>query len=270
MKYLLLALTMGCATTHPSEQPTVSDTPLDTSVAEAAPATEAAWSARPGWERPHIEHQRVQEDLQYAVDTLNKFPRHIESLPAGEQQLLWAATRDLATNCPYSRAGFLLTLTLERELSALDGTALPDASQQQLALLLRGVQAQAHGLEAMRGDQLPLPLPSDFLSTVSIDLVTAEALAVSSDAIGLTLRALQDVPATLDEMTPATQSRIQDDWKVVDRYTSAILVNALAALRWNRDLQQLHSAAASLNDPALSEHLDRLLVLLDSYLSQNC
>lgn len=209
-------------------------------------------------------------DLGSAVAEMEALAARIDAAPAAARQRDAAATGELATNCPFNRATFMLVLTLDRQLPELDTRPLTPAERAQFDLVVRGVTAQARVAEGIGGAELPAPFPGDFLDGDFITgrrwFVDGAAFAVSADPIAETEAVLAQVPELVGAMPSATHARIGAAWRTLGADVDQQLWFG-ALTEWEESYRALAPALAHGSTPDLAA---RLLHLVDSHGGTGC
>jgi hypothetical protein len=218
-----------------------------------------------------VDLPQLDSDLAYTVLTMERLAKSVAALPEAEREPLVAAVADLATNCPYSRASFMLILTLERELERLDPSRLGVIDHGRFELLVRGVRAHVAILRSLQGDELPMPIVGDYLRGDYLSgphhFVDGETFAAAADPILETQRVLNQVLDLVGAMPSGTASRVDRAWKVL----AGVLVHAetsdRALRQWGRAFQEL---APALGRAGAEERTGRLSRLLAQHLDSRC
>lgn len=252
MRLPLLALILACDPQPSAEPPTAQDS--------AYPEPQVILGVGP------FNMDEVSEDPEYLTQALAAVAVHIEYLPEDERQALTEAARDLATNCPYSRAGFGASLLLDQQLAQLDGSDLPEHAQRRLAELQLQVGLHARIVRAMGGGDLSMPLPSDYLFSV-LDLDDATSLLARPDAVQRTRTRIAGLPELVDRMPVHAQHRIAAAREIVDPHMGRMWLHYGVMERWSREL---HTVSAELAPGEQSERLEELSLMLLDFMQGSC
>lgn len=212
-----------------------------------------------------VDLQRM-SDLGYAVQSMERLAVRAAALPAAERRAHAAAAADLATNSPYSRATFMLVLTVERELGSIDPSGLSADERARFALLARGVEAHADLLRSIGADELPAPIPGDHLFGSFLvrpkTLPDGLAFAASGDPIAETQRVFALVPE-MTAMPGWIDLQMREDQRVLSELVDGEETLPAALARWAEEVEAL---APSLG----SDRVGRLSALLEAYSGRGC
>lgn len=243
MRSFVVLVCMGCATATPPAVPEPVPAPTITNF-EIAP---------------------LERDVSLATSTLDQIGAHVRSLPAEERDKVRSAARELATNCPYTRATYMVPLALEAELAALDVEAMSPATRTRIAQVQRGVTAHADVVRAIGAAELPMPTPNDFLGTVLFYVVDGKFLADDPLKVEHTRQALAIAPDIAALMSTDYGLRIDEAHAELEPHYGHRLVTLAASKAWKTALSEIDRESLPADDAARLDGIDRMLQgLLDS------
>ncbi|MFK7930535.1 MAG: hypothetical protein AB8H79_20275 [Myxococcota bacterium] len=259
MRWLILASLAGCSVASPPPGAQASAS-LSPPMAQAEPTP----PIRPlhDWDMAFVANEEG-----FGTIVLNEIAARIERMPDAERQEVHALTRELTSNCPYSRAVFMAPFALEPAFARLDRSSLPADVQQDLNATEAGLKAHVRALRALGADQLSMPAPTDYLHRFRLELIDSATLAAEADPVSRVLATGDVIDAAVEQMPEPTTEHIRTVEDALVPHVAHRQMLTQAFERWGEDLQKAREKAS---DPALVDGLDRLIALTDAIRQTGC
>ncbi|MFK7931603.1 MAG: hypothetical protein AB8H79_25710 [Myxococcota bacterium] len=214
-----------------------------------------------------LDVERMSTDVAFGTQTLDRLASHVESLPAADRAVLAGASRELAINCPYNRASFMVPLAVERELSLIDLSAVSLENRLAIVEFKEGVAAHARLLRAIGADALPLPHSPDYLAQVPYELLDGPAFAHAPDAIERSERLVRLIPEMVAEIPPNTMDRLDAARALMEVQLGNQVIRSSVLRLWAETSAKL---VPGVQHEASKAHLQRVAHLLDALRGNSC
>lgn len=201
-----------------------------------------------------------------AHDVLTRVGARLDRLSEAEREHIAAATRVMATHCPYNRATMQLPQALLIEMSRSDASTLPPVARMQWAQLRSGLELHVSVLASLGATGLPLPAPGDYLHGEPA-MIDSATLWQSADPLSATEQLALETRRLVAGFDAETQRKLDTARAVVRPHTGDADLLKWPILGWEKGLERL-DAALGHHEAALS--VRRMIEVTKTYTRQGC